>query len=365
MKNTQITHKQILIDAREFTSGKLTGIGRVLEGLIDALAECNAIAKIILAVFDPSAIPFKLREHKKIASQMVPVSFLQSEKALSVLCKDRIKLLISPYPKLPLFYVHCLTINMIHDVLDLTHPAYRRRVKALFDGYRLKKALRKADLTWYVSSWSLEETRRYAGFTGNNARVRYNGLDDAFTSNKGDNEEKILEKYQLKPGYLLALGNGLPHKNLAVILEIADQVKREIVFAGVPVQNQAHWKSRYPESKGIWISHVVEEDLPVIIRWAFCLLQPSTAEGYGYPPLEAMACGIPSIVSDIPVLRETTGENSLLADPLNPSTWLDAINSLEEPDCYQHLAHKGLNWVEPFRGRSAWVKHISDIEEMI
>ena len=59
---------------------------------------------------------------------------------------------LNPYPKLPLFGVHCPSINMIHDVLDLTHPAYKGRIKILFDGYRLKRALIKADLTWYVLS---------------------------------------------------------------------------------------------------------------------------------------------------------------------------------------------------------------------
>jgi glycosyltransferase involved in cell wall biosynthesis len=358
-------NRRILVDVREFTPRRLTGIGRVLEGLIDALAESNSVDNIILAVFGLNAIPLKLRERKKIESREVPASFLKSEMALSDLSKDKIKLFISPYPKFPLFGVYCPKINMIHDVLDLTHPAYKKRIKALFDGYRLRKALRAADCTWYVSSWSLEETRKYAGFVGENPKVRYNGIDESFTPTKKENEDKILDKYQLRPGYVLVLGNGLPHKNLGMILEIANQVKRDIVFAGVLMKNQAHWKSRYPEARTIWISHVAEEDLSAIIRGAFCLVQPSTAEGYGYPPLEAMACGIPAVVSNIPVLKETTGGNALLADPVDPSAWLDAIRSLEKPDHHQLLVHKGLNWVERYKGRSAWRKHISDIEQMM
>lgn len=358
-------NRRILVDAREFTPGRLTGIGRVLEGLLDALAESDSVDNIILTVFDPNAIPLKLRNREKIESREVSASFLKSERALSDLSKDEIRLFISPYPKLPLFGTYCPKINMIHDVLDLTHPAYKRRIKVLFDGYRLKKALRAADLSWYVSSWSLEETRRYAGFIGENPKVRYNGIDDSFTPTRKENEDKILEKYQLKPGYVLALGNGLPHKNLAVILEIADQIERDIVFAGVLMENQAHWKTKYPEAKAIWITHVKQEELPAIIRGAFCLVQPSTEEGYGYPPLEAMSCGIPAIVSDIPVLRETTGGNALLADPVNPSAWLDAIKSLEKSDYYQVQAYKGLKWVEGFKGRSAWAKHISDIMEIL
>ena len=81
------------------------------------------------------------------------------------------------------------------------------------------------------------------------------------------------------------MGNGLPHKNLGAVLKITDQVRRRIVFAGVSERNQTQWKWKYPEAKAFWITHVTQEDLPAIIRGAYCLVQPSTEEGYGYPPL--------------------------------------------------------------------------------
>ena len=356
--------KQILIDAREFTPGKLTGIGRVIEGLVNALSEIDNV-KIILAVFYPDAVPSKLKNRKRIKTKRVPASFFRSEKALSDMTGDEISLFISPYPKLPLFGTYCSAINMVHDVLDLTHPAYKRRIKASFDSYRLKKALRKADLTWYVSSWSLEETKRYAGFAGKNPRVRYNSIDGKFTPKKNDNDLRTLEKYHIKPGYILVLGNGLPHKNLGVLLEIADQIKRKIVFAGVSIKNQVYWKSRYQVKNSIWISHIEDDDLPSIIRGTFCLAQPSTMEGYGYPPLEAMACGVPPIVSDIPVLRETTKDCTLKADPVRSWDWLEAINSLENQGFYQLQINRGLNAVKSFTGISGWSKHICDIKTIL
>ncbi len=101
------------------------------------------------------------------------------------------------------------------------------------------------------------------------------------------------------------------------------------------------------------------------MRGAFCLAQPSTAEGYGYPPLEAMACGVPAVVSNIPVLIETTGGNSLKADPNDYREWLQAFEALEKKDMYQNQIEKGLKWVQPLWGRRGWEGHISDIEELI
>jgi glycosyltransferase involved in cell wall biosynthesis len=358
------TDKQILVDAREFTPGRLTGIGRVIEGLIDALAERDTVM-IVLAVFDPNAVPSRLKNRQRIKIKKVPASFLKSERALSMSTRGEISLFFSPYPKLPFFGTHCHTINMVHDVLDLTHPAYKKRTKPFFDSFRLKRALQKSDLTWYVSNWSLEETTKYAGFTGKNPRVRYNGIDEKFTPNRGNNDFRILEKYRIKPDYILVLGNGLPHKNLGVLLKITHELNRQIFFAGVSSKNQAYWKSRYSGEKAVWISHVMNEDLPSIIRSAFCLAQPSTMEGYGYPPLEAMACGVPAIVSNIPVLKETTGGNALYVDPTNPKDWTESILVLENQDLYQEQIEKGLNWIEPLKGRKGWLRHIADVRELI
>jgi glycosyltransferase involved in cell wall biosynthesis len=295
----------------------------------------------------------------------LPPSFLRSEKVLTELSKDNIGLFISPYPKLPLFGCYAKAAHIIHDILDLTHPLYRRRLKALFDGYRLKKALRRADLTWYDSSWSLNETETYAGYTGKNPRVRYPGIDERFTPVRSPKEGEILTKYGLEPGFILAVGNGLPHKNLGILLDIADQMERRLVFIGVPSRNQSYWKALFPKSKAQWIEHVHDEDLPSVLRRAFCVAQSSTAEGYGYPPLEAMSCGIPVVVSHIPILFETTGSVALYADPHDPRSWQLALETLENDEIYRTQAEKGLKWVTPLIGRRAWATYVSDVYELL
>jgi glycosyltransferase involved in cell wall biosynthesis len=357
--------ERILIDAREFVQGRFTGIGRVLEGLTGALAKSEITGPLVLAAWHQELIPTELKKNGKIEIKEIPSSFVSSEKVLSGLTRRKFDLFISPYPKLPLFGCHCRCIHIIHDILDLTHPAYKRRSKVLFDGWRLKRALKDADLTWYDSTWSQKETRKYAGRIGKRTRVRYPGIDASFSPETSVDDGAALRRYGLEPGYVLVIGNGLPHKNLGVLLELADQMSRRIVFVGVQEKNRPYWESRYPNTSAIWINHVQAGDLPYLLRAAFCLAQPSTAEGYGYPPLESMACGTPAVVSNIPVLFETTGSIAQYADPGNPRSWTEAFDTLERDGVYEAQVEKGLKWVEPLRGEKGWQGHISDIKELL
>ncbi|MEW6665511.1 MAG: glycosyltransferase family 1 protein [Thermodesulfobacteriota bacterium] len=356
-------NKTVLLDARELVPMRMTGIGRVLRGLAGALADADFVDQVVLAIGFPAALPVSLKARNKIRLLRVPASFLASEMALSRL-SAKSDLFVSPYPKLPLFGTYCPTIHIIHDVLDLTHPQYRMRLKTVFDGWRLKKALKRADLTWYDSSWSMEETKRYAGHPGRNPKVRYPGIDERFTPSVPDSDAATLSRYDLTPRYILCVGNGLPHKNLGVLLEISHQLKRNFVIVGVSRRNQSYWKSKYPQADAVWIEHSPDEDLPALMRNSFCLVLPSTMEGYGYPPLEAMACGTPTVASDIPVLRETTGGASLYADPLRPSEWTECVNSLENPNFRGAVTKRGFDWVRRFRGPQPWLPYLTDLEEI-
>jgi glycosyltransferase involved in cell wall biosynthesis len=359
------TKATILIDAREFVPERRTGIARVLEGLIDALQQSVGIGLLILAVKSSESIPGRLCNRDNIKPEIVDSSLLRSEHQLSVLSGLKVDLFISPYPKLPLFGCRCKAVNIVHDVLDLTHPAYKKRAKAYFDTWRLKRALRRADLSWYDSQWSLDQTRIYADLVGKKPKVRYPGLDDRFVPDRSEKDPSVWKKHGLQKGYILALGNGLPHKNLGVLLEIAGQLPRQIVLAGVSSRNQMYWTARYLSDTAVWLHYVPDEDLPSLLRGAFCLVQPSTAEGYGYPPLEAMACGIPAVISGIPVLRETTGNNAIAAEEDKPERWLEALRALENKAFYREQVEKGLRWVEPLKGRKAWLCYVSDVEELL
>jgi glycosyltransferase involved in cell wall biosynthesis len=356
---------RIVFDGREFVTGRLTGIGRVLSGLVAALSGDSAVEEVILSVNNSDAVPESLKRIKKVTLKKLPGSFIGAENALSGITKRGAHCFISPYPKLPIFGTHCPSIHTIHDVLDLTHTAYRKDFRVYLDKFRLKKALATADLTWYDSFASRQETENLMGYSGGNPRVRHLGLEEKFSPKRSEDEDAVLDQYELHRGYILIVGNGLPHKNLGILIESSSHIKRKLAFVGVSKRNQAYWRFLCPEANAVWLNYVKDEDLPVIFRNAFCLAQPSTAEGYGYPPLEAMACGVPAVISDIPVLVETTGGHALAADPHETDAWVEVFEKLEKKAFYRAQVEKGLKWVQPFIGLQGWTGHVADVKEVI
>ena len=136
-------------------------------------------------------------------------------------------------------------------------------------------------------------------------------------------------------------------------MEGSSAMIRPLVFVGVAEDQRKIWQKKLPHSPAAWVARVEEEDLPAVMRKAFCLAQPSIAEGYGYPPLEAMACGTPAVVSDIQVLRETTGGRALFANPHDPKNWIERFAALEEPDTHRRFAAEGLLRVKPPAGKTS------------
>ena len=166
-------------------------------------------------------------------------------------------------------------------------------------------------------------------------------------------------------GYILIVGNGKPHKNLGVLLKVSDRLRRKLVFVGVSDPQKEYWQKIYPKSSAIWIKYVADSDLPAFYRNSFCLALPSLEEGFGFPPLEAMACGIPAVVSNCQVLREITKGAALIADAKDPKSWIESFKHLEKKENYKKQRNHGLKRALTFKDKKGSAKHVKELQYFI
>jgi len=343
--------KRLLIDGREFVAGRQTGIARVLTGLIEALLGQHPDWQLTVAMEKSCALPLALEGRVNLLYPPHP-----TELWWPLLARDA-DLFLSPYPKLPLLPLPCPAIHIVHDVLYLTHPAYRgNRGRVAGATWRLRRALKQSRLTWFDSTASLSECAAL-GLQAPHAAVRHPAIDSRFVAGTDTPQQ---------PPFFLFVGNGRPHKNLPLLLRALNEVPANLLAVGIA--DGAPLLAALPESLRAKVrieAQVDDRQLLWLYRRATALLLPSTAEGYGYPPLEAMACGTPAVVADIAVLRETTGGAAMLATPDDAQAWQQAMRAMLDPAVRAEWAEKGLRHVEGLRAPAGWSPYIADIERLL
>jgi glycosyltransferase involved in cell wall biosynthesis len=182
--------------------------------------------------------------------------------------------------------------------------------------------------------------------------------DPAFRPPHEDIVTALRARYALPERYVLYLGSNKPHKNLVRLVE-AWQTRHgsRLVIAGA-------WDDRYPEAKQrvaalglaesvVFLGPVAEGDLPALYAGAELFVFPSLYEGFGFPVLEAMACGTPVICSNISSLPEVAGAAALQVDPRSTDALTAAIDSVLGDDALrQGMRREGLAQA----GRFSWTR---------
>ncbi|MBI2305064.1 MAG: glycosyltransferase family 4 protein [Chloroflexi bacterium] len=258
-------------------------------------------------------------------------------------------ILFVPAHVLPI--IHPLrSVVTIHDLGYLHHPhAYHPTQRP----YLTISTLYNARVARHIIADS-ESTRgdvmRRIGVSPTKITVVYPGVDEEFQSvTNQDAISQVKAKYGIEGEYLLYVGTLHPRKNLERLLEAYIKLRREnnlglqMVLAG-----KVGW---LPPSLGRWLGEkgvvvtgfIPRKELPALMSGAVVLIMPSLFEGFGFPALEAMACGTPVIASRVGSLPEVVGEAGVLVDPLMVENIAQGIaRVVRDENLRAYMREKGL-----------------------
>lgn len=291
--------------------------------------------------------------------------------------RSNIDLFFSPTHYIPRF-THVSRIVSVMDLSYLHYPElFRRR-----DLYKLKNwseySIRNCVKIITISEFTKKEITKFYNVNPNKIVVAYPGIDlKRFNSDKRETSAgriRMRKKFGIVNKYLLFVGTLQPRKNISRLLEAWDKLKRngnnlQLVIVGNKgwlYQDIYSTLERLKSKDSVLIlSGVSDADMPSIYQnaEAFCL--PSLYEGFGIPVLEAMACGIPTVISDTSSLPEIGSDASIYINAQDVSSiagGLEKILSLDSEE-KNRIIKKGLENIKRFNWQDAGSKVLEVFKE--
>ena len=241
------------------------------------------------------------------------------------------------------------------DALYIEHPDAYSRVFRTW--YRILQTVlgRRADLVFTISEYSKAALERYRLVPPGKAHVLRMGADHVAALEADD---RVLDRIAVRPGgYLLAVGSLTRHKNLRTLIDafIAARLDGiDLVVAGGG-NARIFQGAGLPEAPNIhYTGRVTDEELKALYLNAMAFACPSLSEGFGLPPLEAMACGCPVIATTGGAVPEACGDAAVYADPLDTAAWTRMIARVAgDPDLRADLSRRGIAHAATYTWRQA------------
>lgn len=246
---------------------------------------------------------------------------------------DRIDVLFLPFHIVPLVSP-CPMVVAIHDLCFRTHPHLFTDGGRFLDRWT-RFAARKAQHIIAVSQATKANLVNLYGTHTGKITVAHHGVDPAFCRLPDVEPQAPL----MPRNYFVYVGTHEPRKNVSCLIHafyrfLVQGERKEcyLVLVGRPRRDteevQALVRTLGIEQDVVFAHDLTREALAVLYRGARALIFPTLCEGFGFPVVEAMACGTPAVLSDIPVLRELSAGAAILADPHEPRTFADAMSAL-------------------------------------
>jgi glycosyltransferase involved in cell wall biosynthesis len=255
----------------------------------------------------------------------------------------------------------------IHDLAFERMPETFTRRGSFQLKLTVRRTAKKAARVATVSEYSRQDLLDIYKLPPEKVVVTYNGVESSFTPRPSvpNEAEEVRRRFGVSRDFLLAVGSLQPRKNLVRLVRAYARLRSErqdfrdqLVIVGRKLWLASEIfdevkRHRWADDV-ILTGYVADEDLPALYRAARAFVYPSLFEGFGLPPLEAMACGTPVVTSDVSSLPEITGDAALLIDPNDEGALANALIEVVNNDRLRaELREKGIAQAEKFTWRDA------------
>ncbi|MCX6030233.1 MAG: glycosyltransferase family 1 protein [Chloroflexi bacterium] len=339
-----------ILDARTATS-HFPGIGRYVTNLARSLAPLLTSDEQLIVLYDPTH-PLSLSPAKSV--QLIPAAAspfsLQQQWAIPRLLRrlaigrrSSSVLYHSAYILMP-YLPGVPTVLTVYDLIPLLMPEQSSSRARLLARWANVLALRTAHRVIAISAAARADYVQYMAAPAEKIVAVPLAADPAFAPIGGRDqgsgirgqETAVSRKYNLPERYVLYLGSNKPHKNLVRLIEAWHIAVSGFQLPASSLVIAGAWDGRYPEAKqradelGLrkkvhFLGPVAEDDLPALYGGAALFVFPSLYEGFGLPVLEAMACAVPVICSNVSSLPEVAGDAAIQVNPLDMDALAAAI----------------------------------------
>jgi len=335
-------------------------------GLLDALLKIDRDNEYLVFYNDPCHLGRFPRAREIVLPGKTPLARLWREHVLlpRECRRERVDLLHCPKSAIP-YFSPCPTVVTLHDLIPLRHPETEKFAARLYWRLQIPIAARRSSFIITDSEHARREIMADFQVAPGRIRAIMLGFDPAMLARRElDRGVAVRSRYGLPENYILYVGTIQPRKNLGTLIESFNILKKE---RGLPyklvIVGRKGWlydvlfrqiNELGLEEEILFTGFVPDEDLPYVYDGARVFAYLSFFEGFGLPPLEAMACGVPVITSDATSLPEVVGDAGFALPPADIRGVADAIWQVVNDDqLHESMRSRGLARARQFSWEAA------------
>ncbi len=269
-------------------------------------------------------VPAAIKGSSRLTNSISRLFYINS--FLPLICKQKnIEILYCPIMEFPFIspvpiVVHIHDLHFIHFSSDFGLAAPRMKISLRF----IKRVAKRVVVSSEFIKIELMEMSNIPEYMIDVIPLAYNS--NLFKPASLEFREDFLSKYQIKGKYILFIGSLFPYKNLKTLIDAFLRIKNLLPHYLVVIGRKEFSQAPLIQNERIlYMDYVPSNDMPLFYSYADMFIYPSLREGFGIPPLEAMACGTPVISSNGGSLPEIVGDAAILFNPLDGKALAERI----------------------------------------